>query len=73
MLERDYRIMAMQLATQLPDDKDAARRVHAFLGELIENWIFNDGQARLRVVDGVGAEPSSNITRLSGKPDLSPL
>lgn len=42
MLDRDLRIQALTLATQLPDDEMTARRVHAMLGELIDNWIFKD-------------------------------
>lgn len=42
MLDRDLRMQAMTLATQLPDDEMTARRVYAMLGELIDGWIFKD-------------------------------
>lgn len=42
MLERDYRMQALSLATQLPDDEATARKVYALLGDLINQWIFND-------------------------------
>lgn len=42
MLDRDLRMQAMTLATQLPDDEMTARKVYAMLGELIDGWIFKD-------------------------------
>jgi hypothetical protein len=42
MLDRDLRMQAMTLATQLPDDEMTARRVYAMLGQLIDGWIFKD-------------------------------
>lgn len=42
MLSRDLKMQAMMLATQLPDDELTARRVYALLGELIDQWIFNE-------------------------------
>jgi hypothetical protein len=49
MLERDYKMQALSLATQLPDDEATARKVYALLGELMDQWIFNDrdGQTSL--------------------------
>lgn len=41
MLDRDLKMVALTLATQLPDDEMTARRVHAMLGELLDIWIFN--------------------------------
>lgn len=43
MLDRDLRMQALMLATQLPDDEVTARRVHQMLGELIDHWIYKDG------------------------------
>lgn len=40
MLERELKHIAMLMASQLPDDLSAARRVHNFLGQLIERWLF---------------------------------
>ena len=42
MLERDYKMQALSLATQLPDDEATAKKVYALLGNLLEQWIFND-------------------------------
>jgi hypothetical protein len=42
MLERDLRKQAISLATQLPDDQETARQVYAYLGELIDKWIYTD-------------------------------
>lgn len=42
MLERDYKMQALSLATQLPDDEATARKVYGLLGVLIDQWIFND-------------------------------
>jgi hypothetical protein len=43
MLDRDLRMQALMLATQLPDDEMTARRVYTMLGELIDHWIYKDG------------------------------
>lgn len=42
MLDRELKMVALSLATQLPDDEMTARRVHAMLGELLDIWIFNE-------------------------------
>ena len=42
MLERDLRMQALTLATQLPDDEMTARKVYTLLGELIDGWIFRE-------------------------------
>ena len=42
MLERDYKMMALSLATQLPEDEATARKVLAYLSELVDGWIFSD-------------------------------
>lgn len=46
MLERDYKMQAMSLATQLPDDEATARKVYGLLGELMDQWIFNDREGQ---------------------------
>lgn len=46
MLEKDLRMHALQLATQLPDDETEARRVYAMLGHIMNNWVFIKGQAQ---------------------------
>lgn len=47
MLDRDLKMQALTLALHLPDDEDTARRVHAYLGELIDNWLFSEGAGKL--------------------------
>lgn len=73
MIDRDLRHIAMQMASQLPDDLQSARRVHALLGELIEGWLFQDSsscQPRLRVCSDEDVD--SKVTRLVGNADISP-
>lgn len=66
MLSRDLRMQAMTLATQLPDDEMTARRVHALLGELIDQWIFNDaaGQSPLVLPSSCGNLSSASDSDL---------
>ena len=64
MLDRDLKLIAIQMAALLPDDKKSSRKVHGCLGELIEHYLFEENcQAFLR--DATDSE--SNITRLPGK------
>lgn len=64
MLERDLKMQALSLATQLPDDEATARKVHAFLGELIDQWIFND---RLGQSFELPSRPGGNILSSESK------
>ncbi len=69
MLDRDLRMAAMALATQLPDDEATARKVYALLGELIDVWIFVDrpGQAF-----ELPSRPSGNILSSVASPNGNP-
>lgn len=69
MLDRDLRMAAMALATQLPDDEATARKIYALLGELIDLWIFVDspGQAF-----SLPSRPTGNILSSVANPIDSP-
>jgi len=74
MLDRDLRMQAMTLATQLPDDEMTARRVYAMLGELIDGWIFKDSviQASALASRPVGASAHLDA-RCIGKDETLPI
>lgn len=69
MLDRDLKMAAMALATQLPDDEATARKVYALLGELIDIWIFADrpGQAF-----ELPSRPTGNILSSEARPIGNP-
>jgi hypothetical protein len=69
MLERDLKMAAMSLATQLPDDEATARKVYALLGELMDIWIFVDGQGQSFELP---SKPSGNILSLDASPIGNP-
>ena len=65
MIERDLKVIALQMAALLPDDRASSLRVHMLLGEIIVLWLYkNEGQAFLRDVSECS---ESNITRLPGR------
>lgn len=47
MLDRDLKMQALTMAIHLPDDEETAKRVHAYLGDLIDNWLFSEGPGKL--------------------------
>lgn len=59
MADKELKALAMQMASLLPDDQKTSRRIHYYLGEIIEGWLFAD-QAFLRSGD------ESNITKFPG-------
>jgi hypothetical protein len=73
MLVRDLKMQAMALATQLPDNEMTARRVHALLGDLIDQWIFNDkaGQSSA-LLPGASASLSNTLDKDSVIPSVLP-
>jgi hypothetical protein len=76
MLGRDLKMQAIALATQLPDDKETARKVHAYLGELIEQWIFTDEPGQLsKALPGQSLEAEASFraeTKYIGKAPALP-
>jgi hypothetical protein len=40
MSEQELKFMALQIAQQLPADFEDARKLHQFIGELIEQWLY---------------------------------
>lgn len=73
MLVRDLKMQAMALATQLPDDEMTARRVHALLGELIDQWIFNEAAGQSSVLlPGAAANRSSSLDSDRVMPSVLP-
>lgn len=69
MLDRDLRMAAMALATQLPDDEATARKIYALLGELIDIWIFVDSQGQ---AFSLPSRPTGNILSSVANPIDSP-
>lgn len=69
MLDRDLRMQALTLATQLPDDEISARKVHAMLGELIEQWIYRDSVIQSSALPKTSGSPASIDARYIGKDD----
>lgn len=71
MLDRDLKMIAMQMATLLPDDEEMARKTCAFLEELINGYLYAkeaSGYARRSSFSG----EDSNIARFVGKEPISP-
>lgn len=71
MLERDLKVIAMQMAAHLPDDEETTRRVYALLGELIDGWLYSRPK-RPAGISGSGAVADSNVHRFKGNADISP-
>ena len=69
MLERDLRMAAMSLATQLPDDEATARKVYALLGELMDVWIFTESEGQ---TFSLPSRPIGNILSADANPIGSP-
>lgn len=67
------RMLVMQLAAQLPDDKADARAVVATLRDFVENWLYEPCR-RLESVAGaaLAGESASNLIVFTGNPDRSP-
>lgn len=42
MLDRDLKMMAIQIVSQLPEDKSQAKRVLALIDDLLETWLHAD-------------------------------
>ena len=40
MTEQELKFMALQIAQQLPADFEDARKLHIYIGELIEQWLY---------------------------------
>ena len=40
MSEQELKFMALQLATQLPEEYEDAKKLHAYIGEIIEQWLY---------------------------------
>jgi hypothetical protein len=59
MIDRDLKMLAIQIVTQLPEDKAQAKRVLALMNDLLENWIHNGDVAPSRpsIVPVDGALP----------------
>ena len=73
MLDRDLRMAAMALATQLPDDEATARKVYALLGELIDVWIFADRQNQaFELPSRPGGSILSSLASPNGNPEVLP-
>lgn len=71
MLERDLKVIAMQMAAHLPDDEATTRRVYALLGRLIDEWLYS--QPRRAVEPELSEDNSaSNVHKFLGKADISP-
>jgi len=68
MLDRDLKVIAMQMAAHLPDDETTSRRVYALLGELIDQWLYNQPSNPFMAGDC----SASNVTKFIGKADISP-
>lgn len=73
MLDRDLKMAAMALATQLPDDEATARKVYALLGELIDVWIFADRQNQaFELPSRPAGNILSSLANPSGNPEVLP-
>lgn len=76
MLDRDLKMQALSLAIHLPDDQETARRVHDYLGELIENWLFSDGPGKIsKLVPGQTFDAATSFsaeTKYIGKAEELP-
>jgi hypothetical protein len=66
MLDRDLKRIAVQLSISLPDDKDQSRRVCRHLSDLVEDWLFEDGQNHI-LSDDLDGESSNNVARFRGR------
>lgn len=67
MKNQELKTLALQLATQLPDDREKALRALELTRELITGWVYADRAALIAV-----PSEESKVVSLSGKPDTSP-
>ena len=42
MTDQELRFMAIQILQQFPAEAIDAKRLHAFMGELIDMWLYGD-------------------------------
>jgi hypothetical protein len=68
MKGRDLRSLALQLATQLPPEREDALRVLDFTRELLVGWLYAD-----RSPSDEASSDSNNVVSLKGRPETSPL
>lgn len=68
MPNRELRSIALQLATQLPAEREQALRVLDLTRELIVDWVYAD---RLPGTPASSVE-GNNVVSLLGRPDTSP-
>lgn len=64
----DFRMLAVQLAAQLPGDKSSAREVVKNLSDLVENWIYAEPAAKPSL-ELISCKAEASRT---GSPETSP-
>lgn len=67
-IEHSQKMLAMQLATQLPEDKAGAQAVLKLLNDLVRLWLYGPEEA-LALREGAS---SSNVISFTGSPETSP-
>jgi uncharacterized protein YecE (DUF72 family) len=77
MSNHRLKMLAIQLAAQLPDNSSDARRVMKHLKRLAKNWIYSDLGLRPRLPreacdPKTCAASTKEATSRSGSPDSSP-
>lgn len=79
MKERDFRMAALSLASQLPREPRDAHRIYELLGELLDTWLMprpSDYSASSDSDSGAsGDDPhaANNVTKFAGKRDRFPV
>lgn len=48
MTDQDLRFMALNLASQFPEDVNDAIRLHEIIGELITQWLYGAKQNEIQ-------------------------
>lgn len=67
MSNQELKTLALQIAIQLPGDREKALRALELTRELVTGWVYAERAALTAVSPG-----ESNVVSLNGKPDTSP-
>ncbi len=67
MTKLELKLLAVQIAAQLPADHARARDVIKYLNDLVDNWVYRDSPA---VKPSLEVISSSRDARSNGTPDM---
>lgn len=69
MPHNELRRLALQLATQLPEEKDDALAVLDLTRDLVIAWLYASGRD---FSEGCSGGSDNNVINLIGRPEISP-